>query len=218
MEGDEGDDDDDWQDDDVEGEEEEQVPKRSLVAQSDWTHSGSSEDDDADGQTATGNPYDPYNSIIVAVNVHDTKKYRDCTAPKYKVAHRNKAKGLLLMCHTCFEQRIGTNGIKRWVLKQRKFWTCFFRVQARYTKKSKCLISGNSRNRGAGPINLMHTCATPTLIQEAEHNNATIDTQRKRNTKTKVLQGEGGSVQMENHSKGTHESSSKHVRFHYFIY
>ena len=80
---------DEWQDTEEEDEELDLVPKRQLIAQSDWTNSESA-NDDAEGQISTGKPYDPFDSIIEAVNLHDTRQFRECTAPKYKASATEK--------------------------------------------------------------------------------------------------------------------------------
>ena len=208
MELDNDEDNNDWIDH-AEEEECDNVPKRQLIAQSDWTNLESTFDD-ADGQTTTGKPYDPFDSIIEAVNMLDAQEYRECTTPKYKVFQRNKAKGLILICHTSFEPKLDKNGRSKLVPKPVKDRTCFFRVQARYNKKNRCLINGNSRNKGTGPINLVHSCVNPSNIQTAESNNDSISTQRKRNSKIAVQEQCG--TQMQNHSKGKYEQSTKHVR------
>jgi len=170
-----------------------------LVVGSKWTVNLSDEDE-GNGQTHARKACSPFDLIIAAVNALDVEQYPDAIHPHYKVAVRDNAKGLVILCHTCFEKKLGA---EKFTIKKTSLHECHFRVQA----DINFVIRGNTRKNGSGPINLVHSCATAQSIERRLLEAVPTVGQRIRSAKLSSTQ----SVQIANYSIGTNRDSAKHV-------
>ena len=202
-----------------------EIADNLLVSGSQWTVDDSN--NDANGQAHARKPSHPYDRIIAEANRIDVEQFPDCTTPHFKVATRDASSkgflfawncyiyyeklhyacthtGLTLLCHTSFEKK---DGSKKWTVKNINEITCHFRIQA----NTLCVIHGNTRNKGPGPINLEHSCSTAQFIQQSADVEASTGAvhkvQRTRNMKLSSIK----SAQIDNYSVGSKQDSAKHV-------
>jgi hypothetical protein len=174
-------------------------PINNLVFGSKWIMNHSNEDD-AHGQLITGKNRNGFDAIIAALHERDVEDFPQSTTPHFKQAYRDSEKGLLLLCFSNFELKVGA---KKYTVKPVSQHKCHFRVQA----DRNCVIRGNTRANGPGPINLEHSCETAKAISESVQAGTIPILQRKRNAKL----GSGESIQLAKYSAGNKADSSKHV-------
>ena len=123
-----------------------------------------------------------------------------CNSSSLQSCSPRNAKGLVILCHTCFEKKLGA---EKFTITKTSLHECHFRVQA----DINFVIRGNTRKNGSGPINLVHSCATAQSIERRLLEAVPTVGQRIRSAKLSSTQ----SVQIANYSIGTNRDSAKHV-------